>query len=87
MELTKNNLVIAVDRAVEVNAKYFAVAVDVGLPTREVIVNSMENIMEGKLEYYTNAYNDNLELKVNPSIKITGFTFGDNFQDIQKDLV
>ena len=39
------------------------------LPSPEMIVNPADNV-RSKLEYYRNAYNDNLELKNNPVIRI-----------------
>ena len=85
--LTLNNLNIAIDKAIEVDAKYFGVAVEVGLGSKEIIINTIDNMIDGKLSYYMNAYNENLELKNNTDIKISGFTFADNFADIEKDLL
>lgn len=43
-------------------------------PESEVIWNPKENFTFKK-NYYKKAYNDNLELKSFPKIKIVGFTF------------
>jgi len=45
-----------------------------GFESPEMIVNPAENL-EKKLEYYKNAYDDNLEHKNAKGIKIIGYTF------------
>lgn len=48
--------------------------VAVKLPTGiEIIVNS--DNLNGKIEYYKNAYNDNMELKNNTGIEIVNYMF------------
>lgn len=85
--LELNNLQIAVDRAVEVDAKYFGVIVVNGFNNQEeLIVNTTENMMDGKLDYYMNAYNNDLTLKTQPKIRIAGFTFGRTVADIANQL-
>lgn len=52
----------------------------------EIIINPAVNI-DAKLNYYLNAYNENLTLKSAPNIiKITGFASGDSFEEIQWNL-
>lgn len=81
------NLEIAVAGAVGNNAKYFGVKVLNEFNGQvELIVNTIENMANGKLDYYLNAYNDNLELKTQPKIKIVGFTYADSLEGIAKDL-
>lgn len=87
MELHLENLKNAVAGAIENGAEYLGVVVYNGLNDQsEIIINTVHNMATGKLDYYLNAYNDNLELKTQPKIRITGFTYGDSFSDIQKDL-
>ena len=57
-----------------------------GFPNPEVIINSKGNF-DKKLEYYQNAYNDDLTLKSFNGIKIIGFTYGDDFDSIEYDLM
>ena len=57
-----------------------------GFEKEEIIINPIENF-DKKLEYYKNSYSENLVLKNAPDkIKIVGFTFGNSFEEIEKDL-
>lgn len=87
MGLFLENLKNAVAGAIENGAEYFGVCVHNGLNNQtEIIINTVHNMATGKLDYYLNAYNDKLELKTQPKIRITGITYGNSFEDIQKDL-
>lgn len=87
MGLHLENLKNAVAGAIENGAEYFGVCIKNDLNDQtEVIINTVHNMATGKLDYYLNAYTDKLELKTQPKIRITGFTYGDSFDDIQKDL-
>ena len=87
MNLSLTNLKNTVAGAIENDAEYVGVAVYNGLNNQtEVIINTTKNMVTGKLDYYENAYNNDLELKTQPKIKITGMTYGDSFEDIRKDL-
>jgi len=56
------------------NSTKSKMVVAVKLPTgTEIIVNS--DNLDGKVEYYKNAYNDNMELKNNTDIKIVNYMF------------
>lgn len=55
-------------------AEYLIVLVAGPTPEPEIIINPMENA-ENKLAYYAKAYNEDLTLKANPSIKIVGYNF------------
>lgn len=48
----------------------------------EIIINPRENF-DSKLEYYKNAYNENLTLKACPTIKIIDFAYGDSFSELE----
>lgn len=57
----------------EVGTKYYCMAIKTpGTTKRELIINPIENI-EAKLKYVEDAYNDELKLKANNEIQITGF--------------
>lgn len=68
--------------------KYVGVRVRMyGFEEDEIIINPNKNFDE-KLNYYKNAYNEDLTLKNAPDkIKIVGFTFGDTFEELEQDLI
>lgn len=87
MNFKTEDLIIAVDKAVEVNAKYFGVAIlNEQNGQVEVITNTVDNMMNGKLDYYKEAYNEDLQLKYNNHIRIKGFTIADSADDIFNNL-
>jgi hypothetical protein len=51
----------------------------------EVIINDKANF-KYKLEYYQTTYNNDLSHKHVQGLKIIGFTYGNSFDDIDKDL-
>lgn len=61
-------------------AKLLIVEVQVEGNAPEVIINPRENFAS-KLEYYANAYNDDLSLKANPNIKIVNYHFLETLED------
>lgn len=86
-KLKIDNLKIAVNGAIRNNATYFGVKVlNEANGQSEIIINAVRNMINGKLDYYLNAYNENLELKYNNNIKIVGFTFSNLIEEIRKDL-
>lgn len=60
---------------IESNGNLSKMIIVVELPQgqKEIIINT-EKIPD-KMEYYLNAYDDNLHLKANPKIKIVGWLF------------
>ena len=83
--LKLDNLRLAVNGAVTNNASYFGVKVlNEANGQTELIINTVDNMLNGKLDYYLSAYNENLELK--NKIKIVSFTFSNLIEDIRKDL-
>jgi hypothetical protein len=61
------------NQAIEHNYDYIGVVVEMnGFPSPELIINSRANF-EKKLEYYNNAYDDDLVLKSFNGIKIIDF--------------
>lgn len=85
--LKLDNLRLAVNGAVTNNASYFGVKVlNEANGQTELIINTVDNMLNGKLDYYLSAYNENLELKNNNKIKIVSFTFSNLIEDIRKDL-
>ena len=87
MNLTMVNLENCFNTAYEKRCPFVAVKVKMqGFEKPEIIINQLKNVKE-KLAYYQRAYNDDLTLKANPGIKITGFSYGDSFKDIEDDLL
>lgn len=86
-QLTINNLEKCFETAKKTGARFIGVKIAMNdFPTPEVIINEYPNF-DKKLEYYKRAYNTDLTLKATDTIKIIGFTYGNNFNDIQEDLV
>lgn len=68
------------------DAEYLVVIIEGNAPAPEIIVNPKKNF-KSKLEYYEKAYNEDLTLKNNTDIRITGFYFVDNNRALQDLLV
>ena len=65
---------------------YIGVAIQMeGYPSEEIIINRLGNF-EKKLEYYKNAFNEDLTLKANNGIKIVGVYATYFFDDIEWGL-
>lgn len=76
-----------VKEAKESNAKYLAVLVNMeGFLKPEIIINSEENF-DAKLAYYKKAYTEDLVLKTFSGIRIVGFTYGNDFSEIESALM
>lgn len=86
MKLTIKDLEFCFDTAIRFKEKYIAVMIKMeGYPKPEIIVNFVENIPK-KLEYYKNAYDENLNLKAAKGIKIAGVASGNTLRDLFHDL-
>lgn len=84
--MTLKELENCFNAAKEKGAKYVAVIISLKDTNKsEIIINPRENFVL-KLDYYKQAYTNNLEFKKIPEIKILGFTYGNTFSDIEKDL-
>jgi hypothetical protein len=71
--------------AKESGSKYFAITVVMeGIPSEEIIINPTSNF-DAKLEYYKRAYDEDLNHR-HANGRITGFTYGDSFKEIESDL-
>lgn len=81
------NLETCFDVAIEKDVNYVGVLIQMqGFETPEIIINETPNF-KTKLEYYKKAYNQDLTLKTFNGIKIIGFSYGNTFEDIEKDLL
>ena len=86
-DLTINNMGNCFNEAIKQGKNYVGVLIEMqGFPKPEIIINENANI-QAKLDYYKKAYNDDLTLKTFNGIKIIGFTWGDEFADIEYDLL
>lgn len=87
MKLKIHNLEECFNKAIENNYKYIAVKIktrnSIG---EEIIINPKWNF-EAKLDYYKNAYDENLVLRSFDGIQIVGFTYSNSLKDIEKDLI
>lgn len=87
MGLTIKNLEKCFYEANQKDKKYIGVKIQMaGFKKPEIIINENVNF-DKKFDYYKKTYNENLTLKTFNGIKIIGFTFGDTFEEIEKDLL
>ena len=86
-DLTIDNLEKCFHAASQQDKKYIGVLIEMqGFPRPEVIINESANF-DSKFAYYKKAYNDDLTLKTFNGIRIIGFTYGNEFADIEYDLL
>lgn len=87
MVWTIENLEKCFETASKIGANYVGLSIHMeGFPANEVIINPTDNF-DKKLEYIKNAYDDVLYHKYSKGIFIEGFTYGDTYEEIEKDLV
>ncbi len=83
MDVNMENLIKIFLRAKELDMKYVAILVEMaGFPKPEMIINTTENI-DAKLAYYQKTYDEELNHKFSPGIKIVNFTFAKELKDIE----
>lgn len=85
LEMTLDGLIRAFDSQWAKESEYAGILVNIS-GVKEVIINSRENY-EAKVEYFKNAYDENLIHKHAAGVSIINYTFSDNFIDIQDDLL
>lgn len=86
MKLTMAHLENCFTEAENLGEAFVGVKIEMeGFPQPEVIINKGENI-ESKLAYYKKTYDENLNHKFASGIKIIGFSYGQDYGDIQEDL-
>ena len=82
--LTLENLKRTFERAKRLKQKYVFIVVRMkGFKKDEVIINAIENVDE-KLNYYMQAYDEELNHKYSNSISIIDFGFSCTFAEIQE---
>ncbi|WP_434290911.1 hypothetical protein [Clostridium botulinum] len=87
MDLNINNLEKCFYEASQKDKKYVGIKIQMyGFEKPEIIINENANF-DKKFDYYKKSYNKDLILKTFNGIKIVGFTYGNSFKDIEKDLL
>jgi molybdopterin converting factor small subunit len=82
MELTMRGLEEALKTAIGNEIKYFAVLIEIdGFPENELIINRTANF-EDKLQYYKQAYKQNLNHKLQDHIRISGYMMGNTLNGL-----
>lgn len=85
--MTKTELGFVFNKAVKLGFKYVAVKVRMdGFLEDEVIINGIENAL-GKLEWYNDKYDDELNHKFSKGVKIVDATYGNTYDSIEWDLL
>lgn len=85
--MNKETLIDCFEQAKKLNAVYIGVLVETrGSEKTEIIINPRENF-ESKLEYYKNAYNDDMVLKTYDGIRITKIDYGNSFNQLECSLL
>ncbi|MDM5193042.1 hypothetical protein QUG02_08685 [Bacillus hominis] len=86
MGLTLEGLEKCFNEAASEGTEYVAVQIEMdGFPSDEVIINDNDNITS-KLAYYKKTYNEELEHRYAPGIRIVGFAHGYSFLNIEHKL-
>ncbi|MED1436938.1 MULTISPECIES: hypothetical protein [Bacillus cereus group] len=86
MELTLEGLEECFNDAVNAETNFVAVKIEMdGFPSDELIINDKHNIAL-KLEYYKKTYNEDLEHRYAPGIRIVGYAYGHSLSGIQREL-
>ncbi|KXY41431.1 MULTISPECIES: hypothetical protein [Bacillus] len=86
MGITLEELEKCFNEALIEEAEYVAVLIEMdGIPSDEVIINDKHNI-DSKLAYYMKPYNEDLEHRYTPGIRIVGFAYGYSFSEILRQL-
>ena len=87
MKRTLKDLIECFNKAKEYDYTYVGVKIAMdGFPQPEVIINSKSNF-DKKLEYYQNAYDEDLTLKTFNGVRIIDFAYGDDFDTIEFELL
>lgn len=85
--ITKQNLELCFEQAKKYRAKYIGVIVETeGHSGPEIIINPIENF-DKKLEYYKNAYTDDMILKAYNGIRITDIQYANTFEQLECSLM
>lgn len=87
MKFTMQDLIKCFNKAKEYDYTYIGVRIKIkGYSKPEIIINPKSNF-DKKLEYYKQNYNEDLTLKNSDNIRITGISYGDDFDNIEYTLM
>lgn len=87
IQLTIENLEKCFYEASQQDKKYVGVLIHMeGFPKDEIIINENANF-DSKFDYYKKTYDEFLNHKHAKGIRISGFTYGDTFSEIESDLM
>lgn len=85
--LKKSEFLATVEKAISDGCKFMGVKVSLlNAPEPEIIINPSPNF-EAKLNYYKQAYDDNMRLYHNRDIRILGVASGNTVASLAKLLV
>ena len=79
------NLELCFNGAKGHNSKYVGILIRTPMSEEVIVINNKD--FDTKLEYYKNAYTDELKLKANSEVEIIGFTFGNSYSVLEYDLL
>lgn len=82
----KDNLMECFKVAMDYMQKYVAVKIQLPNDKGETIIFERNAFLD-KMKYYDANYNDELELKRSPEIKITDFCCANDFESIEVELL
>ena len=85
IHMTMSNMKKCFEGAKDKNKKYIGVKIVTPASSEVVIVASSD--FDAKLAYYEGAYNEELSLFRNKKVYIEGFTYANDFNSIQRDLI
>lgn len=88
MKMRIEDLIRCFECAIKNGSKYVGVKIKTeGYQKEEIIINPRENF-DMKLNYYKQAYNEDLTLKSAPhKIRIVSFTFANSYEEVARDLL
>ena len=84
--IRKDNLMECFKVAMDYMQKYVAVKIQLPNGKGETIIFERNAFLD-KMKYYDANYNDELELKRSPEIKITDFCCANDFESIEVELL
>ncbi|MDU0154016.1 hypothetical protein [Bacillus cabrialesii] len=84
--MKKTELVQAFKKAIEMDTSFIGIRVRMeGFPDDELIINPMPNFSM-KLEYYQKVYDDDLQHRFSPGIRIVDVAYGNSLAFIEEAI-
>lgn len=82
--MKKIDLISTFVKAEILNMEFIAIYLETPAGNEVIVIQA--DSFEKKCEFYTNAYTDDLVHCMNDKVKIKGFTFGNSFDEVHKNL-